>query len=274
MIRPLVLIVALFLAACNGDTSDADPPVVGDTTPAVTVKPPTQYTYRVVNRFPHDTSAFTQGLLVHDGRFLESTGRPGLSSLREVEIATGRIIRRYDLPAPYFAEGLALHDGRLYQLTWQNYMGFVYDLSSFRQLDTFRYYGEGWGLTTDGAQLIMSDGTSQLRYMKPADMTLDHTIDVHLPDGRKVDSINELEWIEGELWGNVYLTDQIVRINPSTGVVLGIVDLTGILPQTERLGNEDVLNGIAYDSATKKIYVTGKLWPAVYEIEIVPKASM
>lgn len=262
---------AMLFAACTDESNDQAHPDTTTVPPRPVVQVP-QFTVRVVHQYPHDTSAFTQGLVFHEGKLLESTGRPGLSSLREVDIESGRVIRRFEVPAPYFAEGLALVDAKLYQLTWQNYMGFVYDLSSFRQIDTFRYYGEGWGLTTDGERLVMSDGTAQIRFLKPDDATILETLNVKIPGGPPVSSLNELEWIDGEIWANVYQTDRIVKIDPVTGAVTGIIDLSGLLPNEGRTGREDVLNGIAYDPATKRLFVTGKLWPLLFEIEIVPRA--
>lgn len=267
----LLTITAMLLAACNGDRPDQTPP---DTAATVAPAPKVpEYTYRILHQYPHDTSAFTQGLVFHDGRLLESTGREGLSTLREVELESGRVIRRVDVPAPYFAEGLALHGDRLYQLTWRSFRGFVYDLATFRQIDTFEYYGEGWGITSDGTRLIMSDGSSQLRFLKPDDLTLAGTLDVRFPGGPPAVNLNELEWVEGEIWANVWTTERILRIDPTSGAVLGMIDLSGLLPAEMRTGREDVLNGIAYDPEKKRVYVTGKLWPAVFEIEVVAKAA-
>jgi glutaminyl-peptide cyclotransferase len=267
----LLTLTAMLFAACTGDTPDETPP---DTAAAVQPAPKIpEFTYRIVHQYPHDTSAFTQGLVFHEGHFLESTGREGYSSLREVEIETGKVIRRFDLPDSYFAEGLALHGDKLYQLTWKNFHGFVYDLATFRQIDTFPYYGEGWGITTDGTRLIMSDGTSKLRLLKVEDETVAETLDVNYPGGPPAINLNELEWVEGELWANIWTTDRIVRIDPKSGAVKGIIDLTGLLPEQARTGHEDVLNGIAYDPATKRIFVTGKLWPYVFEVQVVAKAA-
>lgn len=267
----LLAVMALFLSACNGDTSNDTPP---DTAAAVPTPPPVpEFTYRIVHQYPHDTSAFTQGLIVHDGRFFESTGRNGYSSLREVEVESGKVIRRFDLPAMYFAEGLALHGDRLYQLTWQNSVGFVYDMATFRQIDTFPYYGEGWGITSDGSRLYMSDGSNRLRVLDPADGSTTATFTVSFAGGPPAINLNELEWVEGEIWANVYTTDRILRIDPTSGMVKGIIDLRGLLPEQGRTGREDVLNGIAYDPATKRIFVTGKLWSFLFEIEVVAKAA-
>jgi glutamine cyclotransferase len=268
-IVPFVMLAALLIAGCNGDTPDDQPPADTPRPAAPTVP---VFTYRIVHQYPHDTSAFTQGLVFHEGRLLESTGRHGASQLREVELESGRVIRSVDLHESYFAEGLALHGDRLYQLTWMNYMGFVYDLSSFRQIDTFRYYGEGWGITSDGRRLIMSDGSSTLRILDPDSLTIASTLEVMMPGGARRDSLNELEWVEGEIWANIWQNDIIARIDPTTGVVAGIIDLRGLLPNEGRTGQEDVLNGIAYDPATKRIFVTGKLWPYLFEIQVVPRA--
>lgn len=221
----------------------------------------------VVQSFPHDTGAFTQGLLVDNGQFVESTGLVGRSSLRRVDRVTGNVLKKIDVPSPYFAEGLALLRGKLYQLTWQSGKGFVYDLNSFADQGSFLYSGEGWGLTTDGTSLILSDGTSHLRFLDPANFRVTKTIVVRDGD-RELTQLNELEYIRGEVWANVWHTDWIVRIDPNSGQIVGVVDLRGLLPNAERTSSTDVLNGIAYDAAGDRLFVTGKLWPKVYEIRI------
>jgi glutamine cyclotransferase len=228
------------------------------------------YGYEVVNRYPHDAGAYTQGLLYHAGRLYESTGLVGESSVREVELETGRVLRRHDLEGDHFGEGLALVGDRLYQLTWRSGIAFVYDLATFAVLDTLRYDGEGWGLAWDGQSLIMSDGTATLRFLDPGDFTVLRTVEVR-DGGAPLTNINELAWIEGELWANVYPTEYIVRIDPSSGQVVGWVDLRGILSARDRTGGEDVLNGIAYDPATRRIFVTGKRWPYLFEITVHPR---
>jgi glutaminyl-peptide cyclotransferase len=264
----LALVSMLTVAACERQKPDTTP--VADTVAHVAPPSIPEYTYRIVHQYPHDTSAFTEGLLFHDGRLLESVGREGQSSLREVELESGRIIRRFDMPAMYFGEGLTLVDGRLYQLTYRHYMGFVYDLASFKQIDTFQYTGEGWGLTTDGHRIIMSDGTSTLRFLNPDGMTLDSTKEVTIPGVGAIKDVNELEWVDGEIWANVWQTDRIARIDPKSGAVIGWIDLAGLLKEG-RTGHEDVLNGIAYDAAKKRVFVTGKLWPFLFEIQVIPK---
>ena len=226
----------------------------------------------VVQSFPHDPQAFTQGLVYAGGRLFESTGQVGHSSVREVELATGAVLRRRDVPPPHFAEGLALRDGRLYQLTWQSQRGFVYDAQSLAPAGEFSYAGEGWGLTVtpDGRALVMSDGTATLRFLDPDTFAVQRTLTV-TDAGRSVADLNELEWVKGELWANVWLTRRIVRIDPESGQVRGWVDL-GSLPLPEHVtGEEDVLNGIAYDAAADRLFVTGKLWSRLYEIRLTPR---
>jgi glutamine cyclotransferase len=230
------------------------------------------YTYEVVNTFPHDPSAFTQGLVFYQGAFYESTGLNGASSLRKVELETGRVLKKLDIPAQYFAEGLVLFNGRLLQLTWQNQTGFVYDQESFQQLSTFNYTGEGWGFTHDGHSLILSDGTSQIRFLDPNTFQVQRRINV-TDRGQDVVRLNELEYINGEIYANIWFTDRIARINPQTGAVTAWVDLTGLLSPQDNGGRADVLNGIAYDAATDRLFVTGKLWPKLFEIRLKLKQN-
>jgi len=228
------------------------------------------YGYQVVRSFPHDRGAFTQGLLVRDGFFYEGTGMVGQSGIRKVKIETGEVLQVKPLAAPYFGEGIVEWNGAIVQLTWQHGIGFVYDANTFAQTRTFEYKGEGWGLTHDGTRLIMSDGTSQLRFLDPA--TLKETGRITVRDARgPVAKLNELEFINGEIYANVWGTDRIVRIAPADGRVTGWIDLTGLLPAMER-ASADVLNGIAYDAAGDRLFVTGKWWPRVFEIKIVPRA--
>ena len=227
---------------------------------------PVRYTYEVVGSFPHDRGAFTQGLLFRNGSLLESTGNYGPSSLREVEPATGRVLKQIGVPREYFAEGLAVVGDRAFQLTWKEKKCFVYDADTFRKLQEFTYEGEGWGLTTDGTLLVMSDGTNRIRFIDPKDFRVLRTIDVTL-SGQPLERLNELEWINGEIFANVWQTDTIVRIDPATGHVRGVVDFAGLLPPTER-ANADVLNGIAYEPATGRLLVTGKWWPRLYEVKV------
>jgi glutamine cyclotransferase len=223
--------------------------------------------YRVLNNYPHDADAFTQGLLWHDGGFYESTGLEGRSSLRRVEFPSGRVLQETAVPRPLFAEGLALVGERLVQLTWQSRRGLVYDRKSLKPLAYFTYKTEGWGITYDGKNLVMSDGSDTLTYLDSKTYQPVRRLRVTL-DGVPLHNLNELEWIEGEVWANVWQTDLVVRIDPATGKVKSTLDLSGLLPLSQRSGQEDVLNGIAYDAKQKRIFVTGKLWPRLFEIEV------
>jgi glutamine cyclotransferase len=224
------------------------------------------YTYEIVNVYPHDPAAFTQGLVYHQGVLYESTGLNGSSSLRKVELETGRVLQRTSVPTQYFAEGLALFNGRLLQLTWQNQVAFVYDQQTFQQIGTFNYTGEGWGLAHDGQALILSDGSSQLRFLNPDNFQVQRTLTVR-DRGRTVARLNELEYVKGEIFANVWYTDRIARINPANGNLVGWLDLTGLLTPQEG-AHADVLNGIAYDAATDRLFITGKLWPKLFEIRV------
>jgi glutamine cyclotransferase len=231
------------------------------------------YGFKVRNVYPHDPGAFTQGLVWHEGALYEGTGLHGRSSVRKVALETGKVLRRHPLPDNYFGEGIAILADRLYQLTWQEGLCFVYEVASFRQVARLRYEGEGWGLTHDGKRLVMSDGSSTIRYRDPKDFTEVGSIRV-TDGGRSVEKLNELEWIDGEIWANVWQTDRIARVDPATGKVRSWIDLAGLLPTMLRTGQEDVLNGIAYDSAKKRIFVTGKLWGRLFEIELVPPGTV
>ena len=261
------------LAACGrhaqGDAGDVPPSssIGSGGNPA-----PVRYSYRMIRAWPHDPAAFTQGLAFRDGRLLESTGLNGESTLREVELETGRVLKKVSLSAEYFAEGLAFIGARAYQLTWRNHTGFIYDADTFRPEGEFSYEGEGWGLATDGRWLILSDGTSRIRFFDPAGFRLMRAIDV-TASGRPVERLNELEWIRGEIFANVWQTDEVVRIDPSNGVVRGIVDFSGLLPWDERTSGTDVLNGIAYDAAGGRLFVTGKRWPKIFEVRLIPRVA-
>jgi glutamine cyclotransferase len=232
--------------------------------------PAPEYTYRVVKSYPHDRSAFTQGFEYHDGFLFEGTGMVGHSSVRKVDLATGRVLQNYDVPQPFFGEGITVLNNQIVELTWQAQTGFVYDKSNLRVLRSFNYPGEGWGLTNDGKQIYMSDGSSQIRVWDPA--TMKEVRRITVKDGNKeITELNELEFVRGEIFANVWQTDKIARISPTDGKVLGWIDLSGILPPNERSNSDAVLNGIAYDPATDRLFVTGKLWPKIFEIKLVPK---
>lgn len=226
-----------------------------------------QVAYEVAGSYPHDPTSFTQGLLWHEGSLYEGTGLEGRSRLRRLEFPSGRVLKEINLSSEYFGEGLALVDTRLIQLTWQSHRGFVYDLDSFKKLQEFTYDTEGWGLTYDGRNLILSDGSSDLFYLDPQTFKPIRKLAVTM-NGQPLTELNELEFIEGEIWSNVWQTDLIVRIDPSTGRVASFLNLKGILAPSDKTGREDVLNGIAYDAEKKRIFITGKLWPRMFEIRV------
>lgn len=227
------------------------------------------FSYRVVRSYPHDRQAYTQGLVFHDGVLYEGTGLNGQSSIRKVRLETGEVLQIRPLDRKYFGEGIAIVGGRLIQLTWQTEVGFVYDLATFDARRTFTYAGEGWGLTYDGTRLIMSDGSPTLRFLDATTLKETGRLTVR-DDGKPVEDLNELEIVKGEILANVYQTERIVRISPKTGQVTGWIDLRGLLSPREKAGVE-VLNGIAYDSTKDRLFVTGKLWPRLFEIEIVQR---
>ena len=225
------------------------------------------YGYRVVNVYPHDRQAFTQGLICCCGFLYESTGLNGASSLRKVRLETGRVVEQHSLDRQYFGEGITEWGGRLLQLTWKSNLGFIYDRSNLKVRGIFRYPGEGWGLTHDRDRLIMSDGTASLRFLDPQTLRETGRLNVRYGDVPLTD-LNELEFVQGEIYANVYQTDLIARISTQTGAVTGWIDLRGLLPEVDGRIPVDVLNGIAYDAGRKRLFVTGKLWPKLFEIEL------
>ena len=226
-----------------------------------------QIEYEVVSSYPHDTGAFLQGLLWHEGHFYESTGLNGRSTLRQVEFSSGKVLKSISLSSDLFGEGLALVDDRLIQLTWHARRAFIYDRESLQLIGEFTYDTEGWGLTFDGKNLILSDGSNTLTYYDKESYKPGRKLQVTM-NGRPLRNLNELEFIEGEIWANVWQRDIIVRIDPATGDVTSYMDMRGLLSSDMRTGREDVLNGIAYDSERKRIFVSGKLWPRVFEIKL------
>ncbi|WP_323761452.1 glutaminyl-peptide cyclotransferase [Maricaulis sp.] len=226
----------------------------------------------IVARYPHDANAFTQGLFIHEGELFESTGRVGQSSLRRVDLETGRVEQSVAIAPPVFGEGSARIGDEIYMLSWVSERGFVFDADTFEQIDSFTYPGEGWGLTHDGTHLILSDGTPELRYLDPQTMTLSHTVNVTL-NGRPIRRLNELEWIDGMIWANIWETRSIVRIDPETGVVDAMIDLSALVPPEVAGRRDAVANGIAWNARTGQIYVTGKLWPVLYEIRLPDQAN-
>jgi glutaminyl-peptide cyclotransferase len=232
---------------------------------------PARYGYRVVRVYPHDPSAFTQGLVFRDGFLYESTGLEGKSTLRKVRLETGEVVEQRRIDPQYFAEGLADLGERLFQLTWRSEVGFVYGLRDFEPQRTFSYGGEGWGLASDAKRLIMSDGTATLRFIDAESLRETGRLQV-TDQGRPVPNLNELEVVKGQIFANVWQSDDIVAIAPSDGRVVGRVDLTGLLPSDDRPGT-DVLNGIAWDRERDRLFVTGKWWPKLFEIQLVKRGE-
>jgi glutamine cyclotransferase len=227
---------------------------------------PVSYTYEVINVYPHDQNAFTQGLVIEDGILYEGTGLNGRSTLRRVDLETGNVLQMHALSDEFFGEGITVFGEKIIQLTWQSQKGFVYDKSSFDLLQNFSYSTQGWGITTDGSQLIMSDGTANLYFLDPE--TFEKTGQVEVHDNGTVTKLNELEYINGEVYANIWLTDKIAIIDPPTGQVTGWIDLTGIYIQ-ENSNPDSVLNGIAYDAESERLFVTGKLWSQLFQIKLI-----
>lgn len=225
--------------------------------------------YTVVHTYPHDREAFTQGLQVVDGVFYEGTGLNGRSSIRRVKIETGAVLQKRDVPAAYFGEGITVRGNELFQLTWQTGVAFVYDKQTFAPRRQHKYTGEGWGLTQDRTALIMSDGSEYLRFLDPATFAERKRVRV-MAAGQPLKNLNELEFVRGEVYANVWQTDYVARIDPATGTVTGYIDFRGLLTPRERQ-DTDVLNGIAYDEATDRLFITGKLWPRVFEVRVTRK---
>lgn len=228
---------------------------------------PEVWTYKVVARYPHDATAFTQGLVFSDGRLYEGTGKKGESSLRLVDLATGKVEKFAPLDAHYFGEGITVLDNRIYQVTWQNRTGVVYDMETFNVEKTFQYTGEGWGLTNDGQHLLLSDGSATIRFLDPKTFEVVKRVTAKSAGG-KVSHLNELEFVKNEIWANIWYEDKIVRISPENGEVLGWIDLSTLYPRGQRRSSEDVLNGIAYDADKDRLFVTGKNWPQLFEIKV------
>lgn len=263
-LRAGAVFLAAFLIAELPHRADAQ------TEPKPRTAPTPEYSFKIIHAFPHDSTAFTQGLAWRDGFLYEGTGIKGRSSLRKVRLETGEVIQRIDLAPEYFGEGITFYKSEIVQLTWLSQTGFVYDASDFRLLRQFSYKGEGWGLTTSGNLIFLSDGTAEIRVLDAATLREKRRFTVRDGD-KKVDQLNELEFVEGEMFANVWQSDRIARISPQTGKVLGWIDLKGMLSPMYRLEPGAVLNGIAYDPAHKRLFVTGKLWPSVFEIRIIPK---
>lgn len=229
--------------------------------------PPRRFGYTVIHTYPHDREAFTQGLFFSNGVIYEGTGQQSGSTLREVELTTGKVLRILNLSSDLFGEGITLYNGKIYQVTWQSKVGFVYEKETFRQLNKIYYQSEGWGLATIGNRIIMSDGSNVLYFYEPESFTVVSRIEVY-DNEKKVSNLNELENVNGEIWANIWMTDLIARIDPSSGKVIGYIDLKGILKDPSTDTSVNVLNGIAYDSLTGRIFITGKNWPKLFEIKV------
>ncbi len=220
-------------------------------------------------RFPHDPQAFTEGLFIDAGQMFESTGEVGRSSVRQVDLKTGKVLRSVTIPPPQFGEGIAPWNGQILSLTWQDGVGYRWSRKGFKRLGSFKYDGEGWSLTSTGTELVMSDGTDTLRFVDPRTFTVKRTLKVTV-QGRALNRINELEWVNGQILANVWMTDYVVRIDPLSGKVVGLIDLTQLHREAGRFGQDQVANGIAWDSRTRKLYFTGKEWPVLFEVKLVP----
>ena len=270
-IASIPLLLALLLAGCAAPSPEG--PAPSGSPSGVPSEPPdsvVHYTYDVLNVYPHDEGAFTQGLAFADGVLYEGTGRRGRSTLRSVDLETGVIRGRAVLPADYFGEGIALYDEWIVQLTWRAGVGLVYTREELALIDEFSYDTEGWGVTYDGRHLIMSDGTSALHFLDPDTFEAGYSVDV-ADAGEPVDALNELEYVNGLVYANVWTTDMIAMIDPADGRVAGWLDLTGLLESQSAAPAADVLNGIAYDAVNDRLFVTGKLWPWLFEIRIAPE---
>jgi glutaminyl-peptide cyclotransferase len=273
MVKKIAPFVFLLLAAaCNDEPKGGED---GPETPVITVAAPQLLPFNVVNAFPHDTSAFTEGLQVVNGKMYEGTGEKGRSVIQVSEIATGKILERHKIADTLFGEGIQVFNGKLYQLTYQSHIVLVYDLKNLaKPIQTFTWPTEGWGMTNDGTHLIVSDGSPFIYYVKPEDFSIVKKVQV-LSNTGPVGNINELEYIDGHLYANVFMTDNILKIDPATGHVKGVMNCAGLLqqyaPKALEAGfdtNDNVLNGIAWDSAAKKMYITGKNWPKLFEVAL------
>lgn len=278
--RLVLLIVFLTLAiSCKTDPAPTKPaasPSGSPTAKAGNDLP--KYGFEIVNTYKHDPKAFTQGLVFHDGFLYESTGQYGKSTLRKVELESGKVLRSFDLASDIFAEGMTILNGTVYQISWQNGLAWSYGLDDFKMIREFRYAGEGWGLTHDGTNLLMSDGSHVIRVIDPKNFETVRTVPVFRENGAPLLKINELEWVKGEIWANVWhsesigLPNHIARIDPNSGKLLGWINLDGISPEDTARNEENTLNGIAYDEKTDRIFVTGKNWKRLFEIKLKAKS--
>jgi len=256
------LVTLFFLTSCH--------PFLAGQSHSISTLSPQEYTFAIVRVFPHDTTAYTQGLAYRDGFLYEGTGRNGQSRLRKVRLETGEVVQQTNLAPEFFGEGITIVKNRVLQITWTSQVGFEYDLKDFHLLRRFSYPGEGWGLASSNEEVFLSDGTSEIRVLDAESLQEKRRIKVH-SGATSIDRLNELEFVEGQIFANVWHSNRIARISPQTGEVVGWIDLTGLLSPVYRLEPEAVLNGIAYDPAQKRLFVTGKLWPSIFEIRLIPK---
>lgn len=267
----LLSMILIVLVACDQKpTTVSTAPASVDSRPAPEWKSFPHLSYEVIRDLPHDAGAYTQGLLLSQGHWIESTGGNGQTSLRQVDKESGKVLVKKDLAENFFGEGVAEWQGKLFQLTWKNQQGFVYDAKTLQWQKNFPYSGEGWGLTTDGTDLIMSNGSERLRFLDPQSFRMLREVTVRR-DGKPVTQLNELEFVEGEIFANVWFSEEVLRINPADGTVVGVIDLSGIDRNETRKQRDHVLNGIAYDPVARELFVTGKCWPKIYQIRLVPK---
>lgn len=266
-----ILAAIILLSSCGGQKDNGDE---GNDKSAAAIPAPTNLNYSIVKVYPHDTSSYTQGLIWHNDALYEGTGWLGESKLMKIQIESGKYKQKIDLAKEYFGEGITIFKDKIYQLTWENHKVFVYDLATFKKIKEFVWDREGWGLTHNDKQLIVSTGSSNLYFVNPETFTIERTLGVYDNNGY-LSNLNELEFVNGTIYANVYLTDNIVKINPETGLVEGRIDLTGLLQKTNQPVDQEyylsqgfVLNGIAYNAITNSFYITGKRWPALYEIKL------
>jgi glutamine cyclotransferase len=284
-----LLFTVAFISGCSGNNNSAKPNVSANNSNATKFASLPVYGYEIVKSYPHDDKAFTQGLFFHNGFLYESTGQEGRSQIRKVEIETGKVLQKWDLPRDEFGEGSTQLGDKIYMVTWQDGVGRVFNLGDFSVLKEFTYVGDGWGLTNDGTNLILSQGTHVLKFINPENFQQIKTMPIMREDGRPLMNINELEYVKGELWANIWHSENpdilgkpnhIARIDLTNGKLVGWINLSGISPDDQPKTNdpydpkvENTLNGIAYDSSTDRLFVTGKLWKKLYEIKITPPKS-
>lgn len=277
MMRPAAAFLLVALAACGGPATTAQVPTQPQAQPAAPAAPavspaePQTYDVRIVHTYPHDTGAFTEGLFYRDGHLYESTGLVGQSTIRRVRLEDGHVLQSVSIPAGPFGEGIIDNGNQIVSLTWQGGVGYRWDLRTLRRLGEWHYPGEGWALTRNATDIVMSDGTAQLRFLDPATLAERRRLDVTIR-GAPLERLNELEWVDGAILANVWMTGFIVRIDPASGHVTGIIDLRGLAAENAAADPDNVLNGIAWDAAGRRLFVTGKNWAHLYEIQLVPRS--